>query len=156
MKFIYLELLIKFHLFYRRLFEDQPKNGEKKKSNPISSITSLIDIHDKLNEVIERINQSYSFQVMLYFAFMCAIFLMFLFSLVTFNIYITLNNLLQFVSSCIWNAYHFSFIIIVMSVSSAATREGRKTSSIVHRILNQNLNEDVDRKVPILLKKQKK
>lgn len=39
------------------------------------------------------------------------------------------------------------FIVIIMGVGSSATKEGQRTSSIVHKILNRNLKKEVDRKV---------
>lgn len=43
--------------------------------------------------------------------------------------------------------YQISFPLIIMGVASATTREGQKTSSIVHKILNESIDREMDIKV---------
>lgn len=120
----------------------------KNTSDAFPAIVSFRKIHDDLNEAVELINQAYSVQIMFYFVFSGSIFLIFIFSLITFQSYFNINqHLLLLIGGCVWNFFQIAFVLIVMGVGSAATKEGQRTSSIVHKILNKSLHQEIDLKV---------
>lgn len=118
------------------------------KNKKLSCINQIMKIHDDLNEIVEIINACFSFPVMFYLYSLFANFLMFLFGLITIKSYFNLDSMwLMFISNCVWNIYMISFPLIIMGVASATTREGQKTSSIVHKILNESIDREMDIKV---------
>lgn len=111
-------------------------------------IKAFAEIHDNLNETVVLINHCYSVQMMIYFLFIFALIIMFVFSTLTYKSYFIIETMwLVFIGGCIWNFYQAFFILTIMYAGSVATREGQKTSSIVHKALNQSINEEVNVKV---------
>ena len=131
---------------FRCQFEDLKRNSESDSAN---TITSLIEIHEDIIGVVDSINQCYSFPIMFYFINTCSMFLLFLFTVITFKAYFSVDQLLMFIGSSLWIISQVVLILIIMYVGGSSTKEGQKTSSIVHGILNRSENEKVKEKVKI-------
>ena len=114
----------------------------------LEAINLTMKVHDELNEIVEIINRCYSFPIMFHLVSLYTVFLMFLFNLVTFKSYFNLDSmLLMFISNLLLNIYQTTYPLLIMGLGSAATKEGRRTSSIIHKYLNERLNKEVDQKV---------
>ena len=114
----------------------------------LEKITSSIKIHDELIEIVEKINECYSLQMVFYFASNFLILLMFLFNSWTFANYFNTDGILYLlITLLIYHLYYLSFLLLVMYFGSSATKQGQKTSKYVHKALNMNLHKKIDSKV---------
>ena len=120
-------------LSFRWYFEDLKETNE---SDLVNTISSLIEIHDDIIGIVYSINQCYSFQIMFYFINTCSMFLLTLFTVITFKAYFSVDHLLLFIGSSLWNISQVVLVLIIMYIGGSSTQEGQKTSSIVHKILN--------------------
>lgn len=127
----------------RSIFREELNNKEK-----VDVISLTMKIHDDLNGIVEIINQCYSFPAMFYLASLYTVILMFLFNLVTFKSYFDFDDMfLVFITDFILNIYQLTYPLLIMGLGSAATKEGQRTSFIIHKILNESCGKEIDQKV---------
>lgn len=112
-------------------------------------IQKLAKVHDTLCEAITVINQIYSTFMMLYFAGIFCVFNLFLFSLViTKNYYSNPNEaLIVNIGNFQWNFYDLFLIFIVIRSTTAASDEGKETSSLIFKIINTSMDGKLNGRV---------
>jgi 7tm Chemosensory receptor len=110
----------------------------RKKALTTVDVQKLATIHSQLTEVIELINQIYSVFVMLFFGGIFCLFNLFLFSLViTRDYYQNLTEaIMMTISNFQWNLYDVALVVLVIQATTAASGEGRRTMSLIYKIVN--------------------
>lgn len=86
-------------------------------------VVHISDVHDRLIEIVQRINIRYSFWTMIILAAVFCLATLSIFSFLRAIIYFELKTFLYCLTRFIWSLYYIAFITLITAAGSRATRE---------------------------------
>lgn len=126
------------------VFDPKKLNAEEDLSHIVSHMES---IHDRLNEVVQKINVRYSFWIMMLFGIVFVIGVLCVFSFMRAVIIYDRLTFLACLMRFVWTLYYILYLMMIIAAGSYTTREGKNSSVMVHRATtvtrNNNTREEV-------------
>lgn len=116
---------------------------EMKSCMKARQLKTISKIHLKLTEVIEIMNRTYCMMAMFFLAGAFCLFNLFLFSLKSVIVMFSFEFFNIFMSKIFLNFYSFTLTMMIIVVSSKATREAKQTIRILFDLLHE-MDEDAE------------